>query len=69
MVDNCSTTARLAARKWEPRFDYLLTQTAYPAVDSREGNPAAFDSFEGRVIHNILSVCAKMRPSVDIFVD
>lgn len=26
MVDNCSTTARLGARKWAPRFDYNLTQ-------------------------------------------
>ena len=26
MIDNCSTTARLGARKWAPRFDYLLTQ-------------------------------------------
>ncbi|MEU0188044.1 ketol-acid reductoisomerase [Streptomyces sp. NPDC006207] len=68
MVDNCSTTARLGARKWAPRFDYLLTQTAYPAVDSKEVDPTAFDSFEGHVVHDILSVCAKMRPSLDIFV-
>ncbi|GBG62069.1 hypothetical protein CBR_g28546 [Chara braunii] len=26
MIDNCSTTARLGARKWAPRFDYNLTQ-------------------------------------------
>jgi ketol-acid reductoisomerase len=24
MIDNCSTTARLGARKWAPRFDYLI---------------------------------------------
>jgi len=35
MVDNCST-ARLGARKWAPRFDYLLTRQAYPAVDSAQ---------------------------------
>jgi hypothetical protein len=29
MVDNCSTTARLGARKWAPRFDYNLAQQAY----------------------------------------
>ena len=26
MIDNCSTTARLGARKWAPRLDYLLEQ-------------------------------------------
>ena len=33
MVDNCSTTARLGARKWASRFDYILTQLAYTAID------------------------------------
>ena len=33
MVDNCSTTARLGARKWAPRFDYILKQQAFPAID------------------------------------
>jgi ketol-acid reductoisomerase len=65
MIENCSTTARLGARKWAPRFDCLLTQTAYPAVDSNEVYPTPFDSFESHVIHDILSVCATMRPSVD----
>ena len=26
MIDNCSVTARLGARKWGPRFDYLYSQ-------------------------------------------
>ena len=26
MIDNCSTTARLGARKWAPRLDYLYEQ-------------------------------------------
>ena len=26
MVDNCSYTARLGARKWAPRFDYIFDQ-------------------------------------------
>ena len=30
MIDNCSTTARLGARKWAPRFDYNLMQQAFP---------------------------------------
>src|SRR4051812_40216658 len=71
MVDNCSTTARLGARKWAPRFDYLLTQQAYPAVDSDQQavDPKPFEAFEGHVIHDVLRVCAEMRPSVDIFVE
>ncbi|MFF0765280.1 ketol-acid reductoisomerase [Streptomyces sp. NPDC003737] len=69
MVDNCSTTARLGARKWAPRFDYLLTQVAYPAVDGDRVEPAPFDAFEKHVIHDVLRVCSEMRPSVDIFVE
>ncbi|MER6167577.1 ketol-acid reductoisomerase [Streptomyces violaceorubidus] len=69
MVDNCSTTARLGARKWAPRFDYLLTQQSYPAVDDKEVDPAPFAAFEQHVIHGVLRTCAEMRPSVDIFVE
>ena len=47
MVDNCSTTARLGARKWAPRFDYLLTQIAYVNLDEgRAGNSALIDAFK-----------------------
>ena len=69
MVDNCSTTARLGARKWAPRFDYLLTQLAYPAVDDKAVDPAPFAAFEEHVIHQVLGVCSQLRPSVDIFVE
>lgn len=31
MVDNCSYTARLGARKWAPRFDYIFDQQARSA--------------------------------------
>jgi ketol-acid reductoisomerase len=70
MVDNCSTTARLGARKWAPRFDYMLTQQAYPAIDDEQQtvDTTPFTSFEGHVIHDVLRTCAQMRPSVDIFV-
>jgi ketol-acid reductoisomerase len=70
MVDNCSTTARLGARKWAPRFDYMLTQQAYPAIDDEQKavDTTPFTSFEGHVIHDVLRTCAQMRPSVDIFV-
>src|SRR5882757_1066046 len=71
MVDNCSTTARLGSRKWAPRFDYLLTQRAYPAIDSETEklDTAPFDGFTNHVIHPVLRVCAELRPSVDIFVE
>jgi ketol-acid reductoisomerase len=36
MVDNCSTTARLGSRKWAPRFDYVLTEQAYVALDDKQ---------------------------------
>lgn len=69
MVDNCSITARLGARKWAPRFDYALTQRAYPAIDAESDvDTKPFESFEGHVIHDVLRVCAQLRPSVDIFV-
>ncbi|SDT03096.1 hypothetical protein [Actinoplanes derwentensis] len=70
MVDNCSTTARLGSRKWAPRFDYLLTQTAYPAVDHSTSELGAdlVKAFEEHPIHEVLRICAQMRPPVDIFV-
>jgi ketol-acid reductoisomerase len=67
MVDNCSTTARLGSRKWAPRFDYILTQTAFPAVD--KGAPAdekLIKKFRDNVIHQVLEVTGNLRPSVDI---
>lgn len=69
MVDNCSITARLGARKWAPRFDYLLMQQAWPAIDAEEPvDTAPFRAFESHPIHDVLRVCAGLRPSVDIFV-
>jgi ketol-acid reductoisomerase len=69
MVDNCSTTARLGSRKWAPRFDYLLTQIAYVNVDDgKQGNSKLIDAFKSNVIHDVLAVCAELRPSVDISV-
>lgn len=69
MIDNCSTTARLGARKWAPRFDYLLTQDVLPAL-SHEQSPAneAFRAFLDHPIHQVLRTCAQLRPDVDIAV-
>ncbi len=71
MVDNCSTTARLGSRRWAPRFDYLLTQVAYVSVDEGKGTTgesALLESFKKNLIHDVLAVCAELRPSVDISV-
>ncbi|DAZ94843.1 TPA: hypothetical protein N0F65_012532 [Lagenidium giganteum] len=70
MVDNCSTTARLGSRKWAPRFDYLLTEQAFVAVDdNRIANEAKLMSeFQDHKIHDVLAVCGQLRPSVDISV-
>lgn len=70
MVDNCSTTARLGSRKWAPRFDYLLTQAAYPAYDDQNSalDTTLVKAFANHPIHDVLRVCAQLRPSVDLFV-
>lgn len=70
MVDNCSITARLGTRKWGPRFDYALVTDAYVAIDN--GAPVdakLIEAFKANRIHAALSACAKVRPSVDIFVE
>jgi ketol-acid reductoisomerase len=70
MVDNCSTTARLGSRKWAPRFDYVLTEQSYVALDN--GDPldeSPVAAFQDHEIHDMLAECAKLRPPVDIFVE
>jgi len=70
MIDNCSTTARLGARKWAPRFDYMLNQVTYPALDDPTRlDMSPFENFESHIIHAVLRACAELRPSVDIFVE
>lgn len=67
MVDNCSTTARLGSRKWAPRFDYILEQVAYPALDALAPvNREMIDKFLSNTVHTAVEECCKMRPSVDI---
>ena len=67
MVDNCSTTARLGSRKWAPRFDYILSQLAYPAMDQKKPvDSQLIESFTRNTVHGPVSVLAELRPSVDI---
>ena len=70
MVDNCSVTARLGARKWGPRFDHALTAEAFVAIDGgAPADPALIERFKANPIHAALAACASVRPSVDIFVE
>lgn len=70
MVDNCSTTARLGSRKWAPRFDYLITEQAYVAIDDKQKiDTSVIPAFKSHVIHKVMAECAKLRPTVDIFVE
>jgi ketol-acid reductoisomerase len=70
MIDNCSTTARLGARKWAPRFDYSLTQQAYVAIDDKAPlDKSLVEKFKSHSVHFVLAQCARLRPTVDIFVE
>jgi ketol-acid reductoisomerase len=70
MVDNCSTTARLGARKWASRFDYLLAEQAYVRIDERQPlDVSLLAAFKSHAIHEVLAECARLRPPVDIFVE
>jgi ketol-acid reductoisomerase len=69
MIDNCSTTARLGARKWGPRFDANLSQLAYPDVDAKKPvDEKLVGAFRGHPIHGVLKKLSAMRPAVDIAV-
>jgi ketol-acid reductoisomerase len=69
MIDNCSTTARLGARKWAPRFDYLIDQVAYVALDTgAKLDQSSIERFKSSFVHPVLAEVGKMRPAVDISV-
>lgn len=58
MVDNCSYTARLGSRKWAPRFDYILEQQAYVAIDNNEPlDPEVFSEFLRHDVHKVCAPC------------
>jgi len=66
MIDNCSYTARLGARKWAPRFDYILEQQAEKLLKKGHIDAALIDAFKSHKLHKIMEVCGSMRPPVDI---
>lgn len=65
MVDHCSVTARLGARKWGPRFHAALDQLVYPALGTAADQ---MESFTGHPVHDVLATLAPLRPPVDISV-
>jgi ketol-acid reductoisomerase len=69
MVDNCSVTARLGARKWGPRFQAACEQIAFPAFDAPgEPDHRLVDAFRKNPMHEALATLAPLRPPVDISV-
>ena len=69
MVDNCSTTARLGARKWGPRFEAALNQQALPRLDGAGARDEMLvAALEKHPIHDVLDTIGKFRPAVDIAV-
>lgn len=66
MIDNCSVTARLGARKWAPRFDYILEQQTEKLIKKGHRDAALIDAFKSHKLHKIMEVCGSMRPPVDI---
>jgi ketol-acid reductoisomerase len=71
MVDNCSRTARLGARRWGPRFRAAYEQVAFPAADAPadpEAVAAVVGAFTSHPVHEALAAAAKLRPPVDISV-
>jgi ketol-acid reductoisomerase len=67
MVDNCSRTARLGARRWGPRFQAAYEQIAYPAAEL-PADDSLLTAFMNHPAHEALAAAAKLRPSVDISV-
>jgi len=69
MIDNCSTTARLGARKWAPRFEAAITQQVFPALDGGgERDDLLLERLATHPIHDVLDAISRYRPSVDIAV-
>ena len=66
MIDNCSTTARLGARKWAPRFDYALYQSVLPYIERGDIDISHITRLTNHPAHEILRVLADYRPPIDI---
>ena len=69
MIDNCSITARLGARKWAPRFEAAITQQVFPELDAGgDRDEGLLAELRDHPIHDVLAEIARYRPSLDIAV-
>ena len=68
MVDNCSTTARLGARKWGPRFAQMVSGDVVPHTTDTEPPGDFRQWFLDHPVHRALGECMKLRPPVNISV-
>ena len=68
MIDNCSTTARLGARKWGAalRLQPHPSRPTSPSIPATSSTTVFFDRFLAHEVHDSLATCAELRPSVDI---
>jgi ketol-acid reductoisomerase len=67
MIDNCSTTARLGARKWASRFEAAITQQVFPTLDDGGAHDdALINALDEHPLHDVLAAIAVYRPTVDI---
>lgn len=67
MVDNCSRSARLGARRWGPRFQSACEQIAYP-LSELPSDQGLLTRFTEHPVHEALASAAKLRPFVGISV-
>lgn len=66
-ISICLCDSRLGSRKWAPRFDYILEQLAYTALDAGAPvNSDLLEAFKTNSVHAAVDACCQMRPSVDI---
>jgi ketol-acid reductoisomerase len=69
MIDNCSVTARLGARRWGPIFEAAYRREVLPAIDSgADADQDAVTALRDHPVHGVLDALRDFRPSVDIAV-
>lgn len=70
MVDNCSTTARLGARRWGPVFEAAFSRAVLPALQHRASpDPGLMEAFHGHTLHQVLATLSRFRPPLQIAVE
>lgn len=68
MIDNCSITARIGARKWAPRFQHtLINNLVYDRDIGELEDSNLFDKFLTHPIHDSDNKLRKFKPSVSLF--